>query len=195
MRLLVLAAAAFFCAGSAAHADPVVYTLTGTFTGTIGTSSFTDASGTFTLNSDTSDIVAQGGGFYTNTAGVSTITLAGIGTATFLSSTFGAYSAFDAAGFYDTANSFGADDYDPLNPAMASYALTSPFTDTGYLLFGSSSASELTSLGELTLTGDYGSSVTFTASSAVSPIPEPSSMILLATGVLGTIGILRKRLA
>ena len=192
MRLSLLVAAALLCCCVAAEADPVTYTLTGTFTGTIGALSFTSDPGSITLQADTSGITDQGGGFYTNTDGVSSITLAGIGTAVFLSSTFGAYSASYAAGFYDISNSFGADDYDPLDPALANYALTAPFTDTGFLLFGSPSASELTSLGELMMAGDFGSSVTFTAV-ATGPSPEPSSFILLGTGLVGFAGLARMR--
>ncbi len=109
MRLSLFVAAALFSASLSAHATPVEYVFTGNFTGTLGANSFNNAAGTFAFTGDTSTVVNLGGGFYTNTAGVSTITLASLGTATFLSSTFGAESQPNAGAFYDIGTGFGVD--------------------------------------------------------------------------------------
>lgn len=183
------------CASVAAHADPVTYSLAGTFTGTIGALSFTDASGTITQISDTTMTDSLGAGFYTNTGGISTITLQGIGTAIFLSSTFGAESQFDGAGFFDSDNGFGSSIYDP---ALGAYALTAPFSDTAYLetsFAASFGTTELTSLGDLSLTGDDGTSATFTANSpsGTAVTLEPSSFLLLGTGLFSVAATIRRR--
>jgi hypothetical protein len=43
---------------SAAHADPLVYTLSGNFSGTLGGSSFTDDFGTFTETAASSNVTS-----------------------------------------------------------------------------------------------------------------------------------------
>jgi hypothetical protein len=185
MRLFVFAAMLAAGSLSVAHADPVTYTLTGSFTGSLGAVSFHSLSGTITFAGDTSGITDLGAGFFTNTA------VQGLGTATFLSATFGAESQFDGAGFYDIANGFGSGIFDP---ALGNYDLTSPFADTAFLetsfpaeVLG---ATEATTLGDLSLTGDDNSSATFTASVATAVVPEPGGLTLLETGLLSIAGML-----
>jgi len=191
MRLFVLAAVLAISSFSAAHADPVMYTLTGSFTGSLGAVSFTSLPGTITFVGDTSGITNLGAGFYTNTAGVSSITLQGLGTAVFLSSTFGVSSQFDGAGFYDIANGFGSDIYDPV---LGYYSLTAPFTDTAFqeTSFAAEALGvvEPTTLGDLSLSGDDNAPATFTASELAAVIPEPGAFTLLGTGLLSMTGML-----
>lgn len=193
LRLFVAAVLALCCVS--AYADPVTYTLSGTFSGTLGALSFSGAAGSIVFQGDTSSVNSLGGGFYTNTVGVSTFTVAGIGTAIFLSPTFGAESNSGGAGFFDIATGFGTSLYDP---ALSGYALTAPFSDTGFLLrsfatqFGTTA---LTSLGELSLLGDDGSPATFTAATTGPAVtPEPGSFALLLTGAVGSGSLLLRRL-
>jgi hypothetical protein len=193
MRHSLFLAVSILCVANAiAHADPVMYTLSGIMSGSIGSTMFTDSLATWTFVGDTSGITSLGAGFDTSTDGISTITLAGVGTATFLSSTFGVESQFDGAAFYDAANGFGVGIYDP---SLGYYALTSPFSDTAYFMesfaagFGTS---EPTTLGDLTITdGDFQNpTTTFQASAAT---PEPCSLLLLCTGLLTGAGVKWRR--
>ncbi len=80
-RVLTIAAALF----GSMQAAPITYTLTSTASGTLGASTFTNATVTVTLSGDTSGITA-GTGSFTGAllnAGNSSITIAGVGTATF----------------------------------------------------------------------------------------------------------------
>ena len=201
IRSLFLAATLTLTAVSSVHATPVTYTLTGTFTGTLGTTSFTSTPGTITQMGDTSGVTSLGFGSYSNTTGVSSITLQGIGTASFLSPTFGAFSSTNSASFFDAMSGFGASLYDPM---LGPYDLSAPFSDsssTAILIISSNfldpdPPTESTSLGVLSFTGDNGSAATFTATAdTVTATPEPGSFALLGTGLLGAASLARKRMA
>lgn len=195
MRHPVLAAVALCMFSLAAHADPVTYTLSGYFSGTIGSTPFTNTLLVFSMTGDTSNVTTlPGGTYYINTVGESTVTLDGIGTAIFTHPAFGVESQYndfgrpDSASFYDNDNSWAVT---VLDSAFNGYNLTAPFGPITGEAVDNRLGSEPTSLGSLVILGETGNA-TFQATAAT---PEPSSFALLGTGLLGVVGLVRKRFA
>lgn len=151
----------------------------------ISNTNFTNDPGVFTFNGDTARITNQGGGFYADKAGSSTLNLDGFSTATFAS--VGVESEFNAASFYDIPNGFALGVY---SESIGSYDLSAPYGPVSGSFAGTSGIAEATSLGALYISGEQGD-VTFTANAVT---PEPSSIMLLGTGLLCGLVVLRRRL-
>lgn len=194
MRFSTIAAVLALSAASlAAHADAVTYTLSGNFSGSLGATTFTDTAATFSFVADSADITSLGAGYYLNARGTGTISIDGLGSATFLSSTFGVLGSMGSAGFVDFGTGFTVGIFDP---ALAGYDLSASFSDSAYFVdgFSGTTGPEATTLGDLIITGgdSQNPATTFTASAAGSGVvPEPSSFTLLATGMLGLAGTVR----
>ncbi len=176
---LALAVAFVLVSIQPAQANPIVYIETGTLTGTIGATSFTDAAVTLTTVADTSNIVLtniDGYNIYEN-AGTTTIQIAGVGTATFNGGdSFGAFSEDLTSVFAGTGNVGIADisqqvaifgNFTTIPPF---YDLSTSFTSTGTSSYNSNSFS--TTLGDLTI-GSTSGNATFTATA----VPEPATIV------------------
>lgn len=214
MRLVHLLGLAVFSASAAANAAPITYTESAYTSGYFDGFHYVNALTTLTQATDTSTLQFYGGSasselLYGTTAGIKTVTVAGIGTDSITNSEFGMLGEDHAigsgfadgtylAGFSDafTAFSFATETPFPVAAELA-YSL-GPITGE---LYQGTDGYENTSHGYLQFT--YNSAdvtSTFTAVGPTRPTsiavtPEPSSFLLLGTGLLGVAGVVRKRIA
>ena len=174
-----------------AGAAPITYTETATATGTLGGTAFTNSQVTVSFAGDTSGITSIAPGVLINPAGITTVTVAGLGTATL---TGGAAAADDQAfgGAGIGAEGSGPPSTGQVGPplilgtnaaAFTTYDLTTaigPVTGPSTIAAGSSVQ---TSNGAFVL--NSAGEATFTAITVGSAVPEPVSIALLGAGLLG----------
>jgi hypothetical protein len=175
---------------SPALADSVTYTETDVATGSLGGTSFSDALVTITLLGDTSTSTTGIFGAL-EVFGPATVTVDGIGTASFTDS-LAAFdtSIFGAAGILDSSlGPYGLDVLDTIDPTFGTYDLTTDVGPiSGFSLFNADSGFATTD-GNFVLTSDSGTS-TF---SALTAVPEPCSLSLIGVGLSGLFLARRKK--
>ncbi len=186
IMLLVLALVTF--GASQTFASTITYTEQAVVSGSLGNNFFNNSLVTLTLVGDTANVTGSAG-FFQNLVGTFTVDVASVGMATFTDP----MEVFDnqgsiAAGFGDLA--LAGSVLDTFDAAFATYDLTTaigPITNSPFIR---PDLSFPTTLGGFNIQSSGNS--TFTASTGTAT-PEPGSLVLLGTGLVGLFGSLRRK--
>jgi hypothetical protein len=179
--------------GGLIQAAPITYTFSGSGTGTLATTAFTNANFVVTLTSDTSQAIPQSQ--LGNELGIipiaAQINITGVGTETFTGTTFLAISPFQSpiwqldfgegnAGLFSAPGNL----FELRDATLNQYNLVSNFTDSGTNLYLSQFLAASTNGGALTFTSMSPISFQATVGQA-SVAPEPGTAGMLLAGLAG----------
>jgi hypothetical protein len=185
----------FLASSVIALAGPITYTFTGSVTGTLGSTTFSNAALTATLLGDTTNALPDGGGGFVNDigAGLASISIAGVGSGTFTDLMY-AFSCPPCSGFIELQAQIGGKGALTFtDPAFLAYDLTTaigPIHSAGPTPAFFLPWSDATSFGTFNITSIQ--SPTFQATLGAG-VPEPGTLVLVSAALL-LLGITRRRL-